>query len=198
MNMQTSTFGNAAAYVVNGPKCRTPIPIQSWLQHDAIIQTILDPGVRSIEFASGLPYLNSRFDVNAVIVRGNDRTFVIDIPGLRPARSVDEEAAFNEVLHANGISLRIVDHCEIIAEPRFSNAREIWTCRNANVPLSDRFRIMTALAEEGPLSIFALQEFVRTSIDLATAVCALACADLVEIDQLSGPIGPKTSVRCRS
>ena len=198
MNAPIYDFKIDPATVVRSPKCRTPIPVFGALHRDAIIQAIFDPKARSIEFLSCLRHQHTSVAVNGAVVHGDGGAYLIDISGHRLTRTFEEESAIYAALRSHAISVRVMDDRDIMTEPLLGNAREVWTCRNVKLPLRDRFRILAALDEEGPLSIMALQEFVCVSVDLATAVCTLACADLVEIDLLSGPLGPTTIVRCRA
>lgn len=181
----------------SSPKFRSAIPVRSALHRDFLIQSALDVHVRSIEFLPEVRFGDVALTVNSIVVRRDDGNFMVEIQGRRPLRDVDEENTLAQGLQSIGLSLLEVDIDEIRREPRLSNAREIWGCKNLRVSIRDRLHIMTALSEDGPQSIMALQDIVPTSSDVGSALCALACADLVEIDLDDRPIGARTVVRAR-
>jgi hypothetical protein len=61
-----------------------------------------------------------------------------------------------------------------------------------------RMQILTVLQEVGLLQLGCLLQRVRAVRDPAPAVMALACSDLIELDLISGPLGPSTIARSRS
>jgi hypothetical protein len=179
------------------PKSRTSIPLQSWLHRDALVQASLDPGVRIIEFLSEIRFRGVSAAVNSIVLHRDEGSFMLRIEGHRPVRNEDEECAMQSALAQRGISILDMTAAEIRIEPRLTNAREVWNCRDFHVSMADRMRILHALEDEGPQSIKALQHVACTSADLASALCSLACADLVEIDIDPMPLGPATIVRSR-
>jgi hypothetical protein len=182
---------------INSPKTKSAIPVSSSLHKDLVIQSALDPRVRSIEFLTEVRHQDTAITVNSIVLRRDDGDYMLEIPGRRRPRDVDEENAVLLGLQSMGISLLEIDIDEIRREPRLSNAREIWGCKDLRVPIRDRMHIMTALSEDGPQSILALQDVVPATTDLASSLCALTCADLVEIDMDDRPLGPHTVVRAR-
>jgi hypothetical protein len=68
----------------------------------------------------------------------------------------------------------------------------------APVGIEMRLRILTALRDDGPMTLGCLLKQLRGPRDPGAAVLALACSDLLELDLDTGPLGPATVVRCRS
>jgi hypothetical protein len=182
---------------VSSPKFRSAIPVRSAVHRDFLIQSALDVHVRSIEFLPEVRFGDVALTVNSIVVRRDDGNFMVEIQGRRPLRDVDDENILAQGLQSIGLSLLEADIDEIRREPRLSNAREVWDCKDLRVTIRDRMQVMTALSEEGPQSILALQDIVHTSVYLASSLYALACADLVEIDMDDRPLGPHTVVRAR-
>jgi hypothetical protein len=182
---------------INSPKTTSAIPTQSSLHRDLVVQSALDPHVRSIEFLTEVRHRDTTITVNSIVLRRDDGNYMLEIPGRRRPRDVNEENVIFLGLQSMGLSLLEIDTDEIRREPRLSNAREIWGCKDLRVPIRDRMHIMTALSEDGPQSILTLQDIVPAKADLASSLCALACADLVEIDMDDRPLGPHTLVRAR-
>lgn len=178
-------------------KSRTSIPLQSRLHRDVLILASLDPRVRIIEFLPEIRFRGASVATEATVLHRDDGSFLLRIEGHRPPRNDDEEGAVRSALRQRAISMLDVTAAEIRVEPRLTNAREVWACRDFQVTMADRMRILHALEDEGPQAIKALQHVACTSADLASALCSLACADLVEIDIAAMPIGPATIVRSR-
>lgn len=86
----------------------------------------------------------------------------------------------------------------IAAEPRRSNADLVWSHRGRTVPLDLRLGILQVLIDDGPLSLGHLLQRVRSDRGPAAAVMTLCCADLLELDLETGPIGPSTLARLRT
>jgi hypothetical protein len=86
---------------------------------------------------------------------------------------------------------------DIQREPVFSNSRIVWSHRLHPVAIGMRLQILQILSDEGPMSLSGLLSAVRSERDPGAAVLALACADIVELDLKSIPLGPMTPVRCR-
>jgi hypothetical protein len=83
---------------------------------------------------------------------------------------------------------------EIRREPRYANARLVWSHRETPVSVGLRLRILLKLLDEGPMPLGELLKSIRSEVDPAPAVMALACANLVELDLLSQPLSPTTIV----
>jgi len=197
MRMTQLRVRSASQSFINSPKCRSAIPTKTALHRDFLIQSVLDPNVRSIEFLTEVRYGDAALTVNSIVVRRDDGNFMVEIPGRREPRDVDQENILTFGLQSIGLSILEMDIEEIRREPLLGNAREVWDCKDFRVSIRDRMHIMTALSEDGPQTILALQDIASTSYDLASSLCALACADLVEIDILDQPLGPLTVVRAR-
>jgi hypothetical protein len=197
MRMTQLRVRSTSKNFINSPKTTSAIPTHNSLHRDLVVQSALDPHVRSIEFLTEVRHRDTAVTVNSIVLRRDDGDYMLEIPGRRQPRDVDEENVLLLGLQSMGLSLLEIDIDEIRREPRLSNAREIWGCKDVRVSIRDRMHIMTALSEDGPQSIHSLQDIAPATSDLASSLCALACADLVEIDIFSQPLGPLTVVRAR-
>ncbi|MET4085617.1 hypothetical protein [Bradyrhizobium sp. S3.5.5] len=182
---------------VNANKCLTAIPVRSTLHRDALIQSVLDPHVRCIEFLNEVRFGTEAVTVNSIVIRRFDGAYMLDIVGHTAPRDVDEEQTLFNGLKSLGVSVLQLDSFDIRREPRLSSAREIWDHRNVDVPFRDRSSILSALSEYGPQSVNSLEDILRATPDFRPSLYALACADLVEIDIATRPLGPNTRVRAR-
>lgn len=164
-------------------KAHRPIPVQGAVFRDALVRASLDPAVRSIDC---IPHQAQIVNV-AIIVRDEGR-FVYGVEGDAAATSVDFLP-----------QCRLLTRRELYGEPAFSNDRLIWAYRTRRVSNGLRFQILRALATEGPMSLSDLISTVRITRRSAAAPLALACADLVEVDDLARkPVGGESTIRCRS
>lgn len=183
--------------IVNAAKCLTAIPARTTLHRDALIQSILDPHVRSTEFLKEVRFGTAVVTVNSIVLRRDDGAYMLDIVGHTAHRDVDQEETLDSGLKSLGLSLLRVDAADIRREPKLSSAREIWSHRNFDVPLLDRMRILSALSEYGPRPIASLEDIIQSRFELSASVCRLACEDLVEIDIATRALGPNSIVRAR-
>jgi hypothetical protein len=182
---------------VTTPKTRSAIPVTSPIHRDLLIQSTLDPTVRSIEFVNQVRHRGHAVATNTFVVHRDDGRFLMEVVGSRPQRDPDEDEALYLGLQAAGIQVLEVEPDEIRREPRYRNARLVWENREHQPSARDRERILDVLAENGPLSIGEIEDLTRTTSDIETAVCSLACEDIVEVDLDGGPLGAATVVRAR-
>lgn len=82
-------------------------------------------------------------------------------------------------------------------EPRCTNARTVFEYAGRPVEIGLRLQILGTLTDDGAMPLGDLLNRLRSNRDPATAVMALACADLVELDLVSAPLGPQTIARLR-
>lgn len=183
--------------IVVSPKTNTAIPAPTPIHRDLLIQSVLDPHVRSIEFVHQVVHGRQTVDAKSVVLHRDDGHYLIEVVGARPHRDTEEEEALELGLRARGIQRLEMDPDDIRREPRFGNARRIWEHRNYHPAVRDRERIMDALYERGPQRIYELEDVVRASSDATSIVCSLACEDAVELDIDSMALGPDTIVRNR-
>jgi hypothetical protein len=182
------------AHLVSTRKTTGAIPAGVPLTRDLVVQSVLDSGVRRVEFLNQIVHDGSAVAMRSIVVTRDDKRFLVDLVGSHPGRSPGEQRTIDLGLEALGIERIEVSPDEIRRDPRFSNARLIWKYRGAPVPAKDRERIVAYLAEHGPRSIGWLEAGVDVSIDMMTAVCALTCDDQLEIDIDSAPLGRGTRV----
>jgi hypothetical protein len=195
--MRISQFKKRLTPVVTGAKCAVAIPVSDALLRDAVIQAHLDPAVRQIDYLPHARLSGQQVALNAVLLIRDDARYILDIAEAGRVRDLDDEGVRLITLEEQGLRLLELTQAEIRQEPRLSNVREVWRHNRVHVPLRDRLQIMTALAEEGSLSMAELESRVSVTLDVATSVCALACADIVELELTQWPLGPRTVVRER-
>jgi hypothetical protein len=183
--------------VFSTPKTASAIPTTSALHRDLLIQSTLDPTVRSIEFVWRVHHGDQSAPANTLLLHRDDGRFLLDIIGARPERDPDEEEALFLGLKSEGVQLLEVEPSDIRREPRFTNARRIWNQRENCPSPRDRQRLLDTLHEHGPLSIGDLEDFANATADVEVSVCSLACNDLVSVDLDSQPLGLDTVVSLR-
>lgn len=179
-------------------KTSTAIPARSFLVRDALIQASLDPTVRSIDYIASARVSASSVKVNAVVIVRDDGRFVLDIVEARLLRDIDAEGLIQIALRDLGLMPLIITRADIQREPRFTNAKLVWTYRMHPVGISLRMRILGILAEDGPMSLARLLAAMESDRDPSPAIMALACSDLIELDLVTRPLGPDTIARCRA
>lgn len=179
-------------------KSRSAIPLPDCaLVEDALVQASLDPAVRSLAFlpAAGVP--PASLGGGVILIDRDDGRFWLDVEAARTRRTIDENRTING-LQSEGILPISLTAEEILREPRFANSRYVWSYRDHPTGFALRVRLLEIIDEEGPLRLGRLLTSIRSDRDPAPAVLALACADLLELDLVSRPLGPATMVRGRS
>jgi len=167
----------AASTLFLSAKTTVAIPTSCSLVRDALVQASLDPGVRTIEFLAQARVAATPVELNAIIIVRDDGRFVLDVVPARPVRDVEDD---------------------IKREPRFANSNLVWSYRMRLVGIGLRMRTLQILADEGPMALSRLLSTVWSDRDPSSAVMSLACADLIELDLVSQPLGPDTIVRARA
>jgi hypothetical protein len=183
-----------ASHVVISRKTTGAIPAHSPFARDLVVQSVLDPGVRRVEFLNQIVHDGVAVATRSIVVTRDDKRFLVDLVGSHSGRTPGQQQIVDLGLEALGIERIKVSPGAIKREPRHSNARLIWQHRGTAVSARDRSRIISYLSEHGPLVIGRLETDVDISIDMTTAVCALACDDLLEIDLDAAPLGRGTRV----
>jgi hypothetical protein len=178
-------------------KTAAAIPVAHNLVRDALVQAALDPAIREIEFIPTVACHDKVVALAAIVFRGDAGSQVLDIPEVRPLRSVDDEGLALLAIDQLGLTALMMTAADIRRQPRAANSSLVWNCRHTRVQISDRVRVLQALSEDGPMPLARLSSEVRWGIDPVAAVLALACCDLVELDLTTIPVGPETAVRRR-
>jgi hypothetical protein len=195
--MRATQFKRQITNVFSTAKCPVAIPVSDSAFRDALILAALDPAVRSIEFLSLASISMFSFGLNGIVLdRGNARYF-LHIERKDSYWSPVVEETLRQSLDERGLKYIKADSEYLRREPRLSNCREVWRYARASVPFCDRLQIMGCLAEEGPQSLFELEMRINPSNDLGASIYALACADLLELELETQPLGPRTIVRGR-
>jgi hypothetical protein len=195
--MYASQRSNKSPSVFVAAKATTPIPVRHELVRHALIQAALDPAVRAIEFIPTVAAYGSVIEIDAVVLRGDDGGQVLDVAETRPVRSLDDEALALLAIDQLGLQTKSLSALDIGRQPRAANCRLVWACRHCRVSAGDRVRVLQVLTEEGEMTLARAAAQCRFAVDAVAAVLALVCADLVEIDLATLPLGPETRVRRR-
>jgi len=94
-----------------------------------------------------------------------------------------------------GFSYRVETEETILAEPSYTNALLVQSCKRRFVYPSDQVLILHHLSESGQSTLIEAAQACRPHVDGISAVLALACRRLVIVDLLSEPLGPETPVK---
>jgi hypothetical protein len=195
--MRISQLKKRLTPVVTGAKCAVAIPVPGPVLRDAVLQAHLDPAVRQIDYLPHARLSGQQVALNAILLIRDDARYILSIAEVGRARDLDDGEVRLITFEEQGLRLLELTPEEIRQEPRLSNVREVWKHSRTHVHLKDRLQIMAVLADEGSLSLGELERRVSHTMDFATSVCALACADIVELELTQRPLGPRTVVRER-
>jgi hypothetical protein len=174
------------------------IPTRCALQFDALVQATLDAAVRSIEFVASVWVEGTQVELDAIVLGREDGRYLLDVVPARPLRDFEREGLVLIALDRLALPSIVLNEADIRREPYFANSRLVWSYRMHGVGIAMRLRILQALAEESPMPLAQLLNTVQGDRDPAPAVMALACADIVELDLKSLPLGPTTLVGSRA
>ena len=175
----------------------TAIPWRHPLVKDALVLASLDPMVGSIEYLPTVPSLSVSTDVDAIVLERHDGRYHLDVIEARPRRSIARHIFVAEALSELGLRPWTISEAEVFSEPRWTNARAVWAHADHPVPVGLRIQVLGMLAEDGALPLADILGRLRCDRDPAPALMGMACGDLIELDLISGPIGPATQVRHR-
>ncbi|UGX98101.1 hypothetical protein G6321_00024440 [Bradyrhizobium barranii subsp. barranii] len=175
-------------------KATSPIPARHPALRDALIQASLDPHVRSIVYVPSASVATQKVELDAIALQCDDGRFLLDVVPARRIRTSEEQQLAQIAVADLGLKSMVLTAEEVRREPRFTNGRLVWSHRYTPVPVGLRLRILLALRDEGPMPLGELLKSILSEVDPAPAVMALACANLVELDLLSQPLGPITIV----
>lgn len=190
----TETGPKAVPTLFVSAKTATPIPVRLPALRDALIQASLDPRVRSMAYIPSASVSSEAVKLDGVVVQRDDGRYVLDVVPARRVRDLKQEGLAEIALAELGLKPMVLTAEEIRREPRCTNSRLVWSYRQTAVPVGLRMRILLTLRDEGPMPLGDLLKSIQSDVDPAPAVMALACANLVELDLLSQPLGPATIV----
>jgi hypothetical protein len=196
--MRVSRAASAATRLFVSAKTTVAIPAPCPLVRDALIQASLDSSVRTIEFLAQARVDATPVDLNATVIVRDDGRYVLDVVQARPVRDVEQEGLALIAYSRLGLSQITLTAADIKREPRFANSRLVWSYRLAPVGISMRMSVLQILADDGPMALSRLLSSLRSDRDPNPAILALACSDLIELDLVSGPLGPQTIARSRA
>jgi hypothetical protein len=196
--MHVSRAGQINGTLFVSAKTSTAIPARCALVRDALVQASLDPATRSIDFIAQARVGATPVDLNVVVIHRDDGRFYLDVVAARPLRDVENEGLALIALQNLGLTAITLTAADVKREPRFANSNLVWSYREHPVGIGLRMRVLQILADDGPMTLSRLLPAVWSDRDPSAAVMSLACADLIELDLVSRPLGPQTIVRCRS
>lgn len=187
-------------HLFSSAKTAAPVPARHNALREALVLASLDPAVRAISHVAtadvGSPQVSVQID--AVVLTRDDARLHLDVVPARQVRDLDTEGLVQIALRDLGLQQLVVTAEDLRAEPRRSNARLVWSYKDRTVAIPLRLSILKVLADEGPMTLGTLLETIRVGQDPSSAVMALACADLLELDLTSQPLGPSTIARSRT
>lgn len=187
-------------HLFSSAKTGASVPARHPALRDALVLASLDPAVRKISHVAtahvGSPQVE--VDLDAIILTRDDARLHLDVVPARRVRDLDTEGLVQIALRELGLQQLVVTADDLRAEPRRTNARQVWSYKDRPVSVPLRLSILKVLADDGPMQLGALLETIRSGHDPSLAIMALACADALEIDLTSGPLGPSTMVRSRT
>jgi hypothetical protein len=178
-------------------KTRSAIPARHPAVRQVLVQCSLDPAVRCIDYATSAHVASQPVKLDAIVLRRDDGSYHLDIVPARLLRTLDDEGAALIALAELGLKPLVITAGEIRREPRYANSQIVWSYNGQCVPTGLRMRILEVLFEDGPMSFGRLLQSISSDRDPTPAVLALACADALELDLISRPLGPLTMVRSR-
>ncbi|UPJ55283.1 hypothetical protein [Bradyrhizobium sp. 192] len=161
------------------------------------MQAALDPAIRSIEYLPTVPTVPSTWDVDVIVIERNDGRYHLDIVEARQRRSIAQHLMVAQALVDLGFRALVRTESDVLREPRCTNARTVFEYAGRPVDAELRLQILGALTDDGVLPLAELLSRLRSHRDPVTAVMALACDDLIELDLISAPLGPRTAARLR-
>lgn len=197
----------SASVTSNRPKARTPlfasakavrpIPVESAMRMDALIQAALDPEVFTIDYVPGVLVKGVEFLLRGIVLAGETGRTLLDLPDDGPTPDVDQVGLL--LLAAESLGLPIVTRTaeELRANPFAENCMLVWRSRSHRIHPGDQVRVLQHLEENEPCRLIDVAGVVRSSPDGVSAVLALACQDLLELDLRLAPLGPWTTTRRR-
>lgn len=178
-------------------KCSGSVPVRHPLMRDALLQAALDPTVRSIEYLPAIPAAPPTWDIDAIVIEREDCRYYLDIVEARPRRSTAQRLMITQALLDLGLRPLVRMESDVMREPRCTNARAVFAHAGRPVDVGLRLQILGALTEDGAMPLGELLLRLRSHRDPVTAVMSLACSDLIELDLISTPLGPRTVTRLR-
>ena len=178
------------------PKTLTAIPVRHSAIQDALIQSSLDPRVRSIGYVASAVVASQQVDLDAIVVQRDDGRFFMDVELARRVRDLDQLGLALIALQQLRLKRWTIGE-ELLGEPRCTNARFVWLYQKYSVPRKLRERILRALSGKKAVPLRELERSVRSVGDPSNAVMSLVCADVLELDLTSQPIQLTTIVKAR-
>lgn len=195
--IRPSSTASVGPHFVITPKAQTAIPVATYLEYDAVIQSALDSAVTELSYVGDIRLGGRLHALGCILIVRDGVPFALDLVDPGGVRTLDEEGLRLLAFETLGASPLRLSRAEIEAGPRCENARTVWENSRHRVRISARHSILDALDCAG---VLPLRSFDARRED----VFALACETVVDIDldaadiadadvRLSaGPIGPRS------
>jgi hypothetical protein len=179
-------------------KVKTAIPVTHPAIREALIVLSLDPTVRSIDYVASAVVASEHINLGAIIVQRDNGRFLLDVVPGRPIRTIEDEGLVQIALSELAVKPWIISAKWLQREPRYSNALFVWLYNEHPVPREQRKHILRPLTRKEPVQLGQLEETLRFGHDPFYSIMSLACADRIELDLISHPIGRRTIVKSRT
>jgi hypothetical protein len=128
------------------PKAVTPIPVRHSAVQDALIQSSLDPRVRSIGYVASAVVASQQVNLGAIVVQRDEGRFFLDVVPARRVLDLDQLGLALIALEELGLKQMTIAAEELFREPLCTNARFVWLYNGYSVPRRLRERILRALS----------------------------------------------------
>lgn len=178
----TSALPRSREYFMGAKTHGAAVPAAG-IMRDVLIQASLDPTVAAIGHIGSIELDGRRHWIDAHTVTRDDGTIRM-LAVLSGPEETNDLAAFAGPLGST-VETLLVD--EIVAQPRLSAAREIWSHRHVRVPTLTRSAIIQILRDDGPMTMDSLCRCVPGSRDPEAIVMSLLCATDIELVEALGP-----------
>jgi hypothetical protein len=195
MLLVTRAAKNRPPELFASAKTATQIPVTHPLVREALVQASLNSSVLSIGCVAASASGSGLAEM--ILFTQEDGEYYLDIVPRHAAQLTELGEEARRVCSAMNLRPLVITEQEIMSQPRLDNARQVWTCAHLRVAASLRLQISDVLAEDGPTSLRTLLSSLRSSSDPLPAVFAMVCGNELEIDLLSAPLGPSSTVRLR-
>ncbi|MHC2467419.1 hypothetical protein [Bradyrhizobium embrapense] len=180
-------------------KTITAIPIRHPAIRDALVQLSLSSSIRSIDYIASATVGSEQVELDAIIVQGESGRVVLDIVPSRPIRDLEDEGLALIALGELNLPTLVITAEDLRREPRYSNSQLVWLYNRHQVQLHLRMRILKLLFQHHSMRLGQLLEEIEEAGSRGSrAIMALTCANLIELDLESQPLGPTTVVRLRA
>lgn len=124
-------------------KCiQGPIPVRHQLVRDALVQAVLDPTIRAIEYLPAIHTSPSTIKVDAIAIERDGGHYYLDVVEARPRRSIAQRLIIAQSFLDLGLRPLVRTESDIIREPRYTNAKIVFEHAGRPVEVGLRLQIL--------------------------------------------------------